>query len=163
MRSSSLSALLRSRRVDSYLSQALEVVLTLIRINHVNRLVAALESIFYEWEQDPILFVGAVEESADMTRFVELGTSKGNGSGRFLHRISPTGYRAAPQLNPLNKDAPLCPQMSNRYFGIDRYVRPIDSSSRLWLNETAAERSNHEHCVGIGDVNEQRTSRTEEL
>jgi hypothetical protein len=28
---------------------------------------AALESVFYEWEQDSILFVRAVEESADMT------------------------------------------------------------------------------------------------
>ena len=84
-----LSALLRSRRVDSYVGQALEMVLTLIRIHNVNRLMATLESIFYEWEQDPILFVVTVEKSADMTRLVELGASKRNGSGSLLHSVSP--------------------------------------------------------------------------
>ncbi len=96
-----LSILLRSLRVDPYFSQALEVVLTLMRIHHVNGLVAALESIFYEWEQDPILFVGAIEESADMTRLVELGTSKRNGRRSFLHRISPQDIERRPKWNPI--------------------------------------------------------------
>ena len=75
------------------------------------------------------------------------------------------------------------------HFGIDQYVRPIDSSSHFWLNQlligaimSAAITVPHirrkpeflgrgirnEHCIGIGDVNEQRrneqrTNRTEEL
>ncbi|MGA9883003.1 MAG: hypothetical protein WBQ34_04695 [Candidatus Acidiferrales bacterium] len=66
-----LSALLGSREVYSDISQALEVVLTLIRINYVNRLVVTLESIFYEWEQNLIFFVGAVEKGADVTSLIE--------------------------------------------------------------------------------------------
>ena len=84
-----------------------------MRVHDVNRLMAALESIFYEWEQDPILFFGAIEESADMTRLVELGASKRNGSRSLLHRISPTGYRAAPQMESdrirMHYPAPKCP------------------------------------------------------
>ncbi len=45
-----LSALLRCRRVDSCGTQALEMILTLIRIHNMNRLVATLEPISYEWE-----------------------------------------------------------------------------------------------------------------
>jgi len=86
-----LSTLLRSQRVDPCLDQALEVVRTLIRVHNVNRLMTPLESILYEWEQDPVLFVIIVEESADMTRLVKLGTSERNGSGSLLHGISPTG------------------------------------------------------------------------
>jgi len=44
-------------------SQALQMVRTLMWINNVNRFMATLEPIPYEWEQDPILFVVAVEES----------------------------------------------------------------------------------------------------
>lgn len=81
-----LPALLRSSRVDSGRSQALQVVRTLIRIHDVNRLMAALER---------ILFVVAVEEGADVTRLVQVGTSKWNGSGGLLHSVSPTGGRVA--------------------------------------------------------------------
>jgi hypothetical protein len=84
-----LSALLRSRRIDPCLNQALEVVLTLIRIDDMNCLMPTLESVFYEWQQNPILFVWAVEERADVTRLVDLGTSKRNGSRDLLHSISP--------------------------------------------------------------------------
>src|SRR5277367_1615578 len=68
----------------------------LIPINNVNCLLATLESVFYEWEQDPILFVRAVEESADMTRLVDLGTSKRNGRRVLLHSISLDGNAAIP-------------------------------------------------------------------
>src|ERR1700678_899175 len=37
--------------------------------------------------------------------------------------------------------------MSNRYFGMDRYVRPIDSPSRFWPNEPATDRSKCEHLA----------------
>jgi len=93
-----LAALLRRRRVDSRASQALEMVLTLSRINHMNCLVATLEPVFYEWKQDPVLFIIVIEESADVTRLFELGTSKRNGSRILLHAIYPTGC-TAPQSN----------------------------------------------------------------
>jgi hypothetical protein len=80
-----LSALLRSCRIDSSRSQAFKMVQTLIRIHDVNRLMATPESFFYEWKQNPILFVGAVEKSADMTRLVELGTGKRDGGRNLLH------------------------------------------------------------------------------
>ena len=58
-----------------------------------------------EVETAPFVFFVVVEESADMTRLVELGTSKRHGSRSLPHSAyPPTGYRAAPQLN---KDAPL--------------------------------------------------------
>jgi hypothetical protein len=65
---------------------------------------ATLETIFYEREQDPILFVIAVEESTDMTSFIELGTGKGNRSGGPLHGISPHRISSGAQFN---KDAPI--------------------------------------------------------
>src|ERR1700751_4333056 len=34
----------------------------------------------------------------------------------------------------------------NPYLGVGRYVRPIDSWSRVWLDRGAAGRSNCEHC-----------------
>jgi hypothetical protein len=88
--------LLRSRCINARGRQALQVVLTLILINNVNGFMATLESLFYEWEQDPILFVRAVEESADMTRSVDLGTSKGKGC-RDLHSISLDSTAAIPR------------------------------------------------------------------
>jgi len=88
-----LSALLRRRCIDSCLNQALEVVLTLIRIDDVNSLMPTLESVFNEREQNPILFVWAVEECADMARLVDLGTSKRNRSRGLLHDVSPKRYR----------------------------------------------------------------------
>src|SRR5579864_4023589 len=72
-----------------------------------------------------------------------------------------------------------------RLLNANRYLRPINSSSRFWLNQTADWR-NYDHrnhrpshpaknrnswetvfimsnCIGIGVVNEQRTNRTEKL
>ena len=43
-----LSALLRDGRINAGLVQPLQVTLTLIGIHDVNRLVAALETVFYE-------------------------------------------------------------------------------------------------------------------
>ena len=36
------------------------------------------------------------------------------------------------------------PELSNQYLRIDRYDRPIDSSSFLRLNQPVADRKNHE-------------------
>src|SRR5579863_1790792 len=38
--------------------------------------------------------------------------------------------------------------MSNSYFGIDRYVGPIDSSPRFWPNVRAAGRSKYKYGIG---------------
>jgi hypothetical protein len=48
------------------------------------------------WEQDSIFFIGAVEESGDMTRLVELRTSKRNRSRHLLHSISPQQIERRP-------------------------------------------------------------------
>jgi hypothetical protein len=75
-------------RGNPYCSQPLQMVLTLIRINHVNRLVATLEPILNERKQHAILFVVAVEERTNMTCFLELGASKGNWSRDRLRYAS---------------------------------------------------------------------------
>jgi len=83
---------------------------------------ARLESILYEGEQDPILFVGVVEERADMTRLVELGTSKRNGSRYLLHRKSPLRISSGAPLG--YKDAPSwqqCP--TNTLVLVDTFVQ----------------------------------------
>jgi hypothetical protein len=121
-----LSVLLRNSRVNSYGTQALDMILTLIRIYDMNRLVATLKPILYEWEQDSVLLVRIVEESTDVTRLVELGSSERNGSRGLLHS-SPTGNERRPNQIQLNNDAPVLHKCPTRYFGIDRYVCPIDS------------------------------------
>ena len=117
-----LSALLRSRRVDPCVSEALEVILTLIGINNVNGLVATLESIFYEWEQDAILFVGAVEESADVTVWSSWEPAKGMGAVLFFIAYPP-GYRVAPQLSSImmHHSAPKCP--THTLVWVDTFVQ----------------------------------------
>lgn len=85
-----LPILQRGGRINPRLAQPLQMSLTLVGIHHVNRLVAALESIFYEWKQDPILFLIAVEEGADVTSFVKQRTRKRNWSSGPFHGISPT-------------------------------------------------------------------------
>src|ERR1700730_1940970 len=74
-----LPTLLGGRRVDPYRSQPSQMVVTLIRINEGNRLVATLEPVLNERKQHAILFVGAIEERTDMTCFAKLGAGKGNG------------------------------------------------------------------------------------
>ena len=69
---------------------------TLIRINDMNCLVAAVEPIFYEGKQDPIFFLVAIEESADVTSFIEQGTSKRNWSSGPLHGVSPSWISSGP-------------------------------------------------------------------
>jgi hypothetical protein len=67
----------------------------LTRINHVNRLVATLEPVLDEGEQNAILFFFAIEKRADMTRVTELGSGKGDGSSDPTHVVvSYRGTRA---------------------------------------------------------------------
>ena len=65
----------------------------------MNRLVAALESIFYEWEQNPILFLVAVEEGADVTRLSSNEPAKGIGAVAFFMAYPPLGHRTTPRLD----------------------------------------------------------------
>src|SRR5271154_4961568 len=49
-------------------------------------------------------------------------------------------------MSRLSQLPPLVAHISNPYFGIGRYVRPIDSSSPLWPNRGAADGTNCGHC-----------------
>src|SRR5262250_2015118 len=64
------------------------MILTLIRVNNVYRFIATHETILDKWKQYAVLLFFAVEKRADVTRFVELGSCKGNG-GRGLHKCNP--------------------------------------------------------------------------
>ncbi len=74
-----LTALLSSDRVDAHGSQSLEVVVMLIRVNDVDCLVAASESVPHKRKQDAIPFVGTVEESTDVPCLAKLRACKGDG------------------------------------------------------------------------------------
>jgi hypothetical protein len=85
-----LSALLRGCRIDPSFGQALQMVGVLIRIHDMDGFVATLEPVLYERKQYSVLFLVAIEKRADMTRFAELRTGKGNGyrdpfHGAFSH------------------------------------------------------------------------------
>src|SRR5690348_11643074 len=82
-----LSTLSGCCRVDAYRSQSLQMVVALIRINHMNRPVATLEPVPNERKQHAILFVVGVEERTDMTCFAKLGAGKANGGRSLLHRV----------------------------------------------------------------------------
>lgn len=75
------------RWINSCSSQPLHMLASLIRIDYVNRLVAASESVLNKGQEDAIFFIVAVEECTDVTGFCQLGTCKGNG-GRGAHRDS---------------------------------------------------------------------------
>jgi hypothetical protein len=80
-----LSALPGGIRINPYRSQTLQMILMLPRIYNVNRLVATLEPVLYEWQQHAILFVVAVKKRTDVPYFAEHGTGKGNWRHSFLH------------------------------------------------------------------------------
>ena len=68
-------------------AKPLQMVVMLTRINHVNRLVATLEPVLDEGEQDAILFFFTIEKRADMTRVAELGSGKGDGRSDPAHFV----------------------------------------------------------------------------
>ena len=59
--------LLRRSRVDANRRKPLNVVCPPTRIDDVNGLLTRVEAVFDEREQNPIVIVGAVEKSADVT------------------------------------------------------------------------------------------------
>ena len=63
------------------------MVLTLLRVQDVNGLVARFQPVLYERKQDAIFFLVIVEKRANVTGFAEMGPSQGNGCGDALHRL----------------------------------------------------------------------------
>ena len=57
----------------------------------MNRPMATLEPVPDKWQQDPIFFVGIIEERADMARLVELEPAKGIAAVAFFIAYPPTG------------------------------------------------------------------------
>jgi hypothetical protein len=82
-----LSILLGRVGVDPDRGEPFEMVALLARIHDVNGLVAALEPVFDEREQYPVLFFLTVEKCADMARFAELGAGEGDGRNSPLHIV----------------------------------------------------------------------------
>jgi hypothetical protein len=82
-----LPTLLGGRRINPYPSQTSQMIMMLRRIYDVNRLVATLEPVLYEWQQYAVLFVVAVKKRADMAYFAELRAGKGNWRQGLLHGV----------------------------------------------------------------------------
>jgi len=66
-----LTALLGGGGINSYRSQALQMILALLGVHYVHSLVATLESIPDERQQNAVFFLVAVKEGADMTILIE--------------------------------------------------------------------------------------------
>src|SRR6266446_6320678 len=79
--------MLGGRRIDARRSQALQMIVMLPWIYHVDGLIATLKAILYEWKQHAVLFVVAVEKRTDVTYFAQLGTGKGNWRHGLLHDV----------------------------------------------------------------------------
>src|SRR5882672_7590141 len=80
-----LAGLLRGGRIDPDRRQALQMILVLVRVDDVNRSVAAREAVLDERQQHPVFLVVAVEKRADMACVAELRAGQRNGCGAFLH------------------------------------------------------------------------------
>jgi hypothetical protein len=80
-----LPTLLGGRRVDPYRSQTVQVVVTLIWIDNVNRLVATVEPVLDERKQHAIFLLVTVEERTYMACFAKLGAGKRNRCRACLH------------------------------------------------------------------------------
>src|ERR1700674_3469134 len=61
------------------------MIMMLRGIYDVNRLIATLKPVLYEWKQHAVLFVVAVEKRTDVTYVAQLGTGKGNWCHGVLH------------------------------------------------------------------------------
>jgi hypothetical protein len=82
-----LAAPLGGRRIDACRSQALQMIVVLSWIYHVDGLIATLKPVLNEWKQHAVLFVVAVEKRTDMAYVAELGAGKGNWCHGLLHRV----------------------------------------------------------------------------
>ena len=59
----------------------------LVGIDDMDGFIAAIKSRFNERQQHTILLFVAIEKSADMTHFTELGTGKRDGCRGLLHGV----------------------------------------------------------------------------
>jgi hypothetical protein len=75
------------RRIDACRSQALQMIVMLPWIYHMDGLIATLKPVLYEWKQYAVLFVIAVEKRTDVTYFAESGAGKGNWCRGLLHGV----------------------------------------------------------------------------
>ena len=55
------------------------MVLTLLRVQDVNGLVARFQPVLYERKQDAIFFLVIIEKRTDVTRLTQLGAGKRDG------------------------------------------------------------------------------------
>jgi hypothetical protein len=83
-----LTAVPGSRRIDACRSQALQMIVTLLLIYHVDGLIAAIKTVLYERKQHAVLFVGAIKKRTDVTYFTQFGTGKGNWRHGLPHGVN---------------------------------------------------------------------------
>jgi hypothetical protein len=83
-----LTAVLGGRRIDTCRSQALQMIVTLLWIYHVDGPITTFKPVLYEWKQHAVLFVVAVEKRTDVTYVAQLGTGKGNWRHGLLHGVN---------------------------------------------------------------------------
>src|SRR3984957_12589632 len=81
-----LSGLLGGVGINSCRSQALKMILALFGIDYVHGLVATLESVLNEWEQNAVFFFVAVKKRTNMTHLCKLRTADMN-RGCGLHSV----------------------------------------------------------------------------
>ena len=67
-----LAGSLSGGRIDPDRRQSLQMIVTLVRVDDVNRLIAAREAVLDERQQHPIFLFFAVEQCADMACVAEL-------------------------------------------------------------------------------------------
>jgi hypothetical protein len=82
-----LTAVLGGRRIDACCSQALQMIVMLPWIDHMDGLITTLKSVLYEWKQHSVPFVVAVEKRTDVTYVAQMGTGKGNWCHGLLHGV----------------------------------------------------------------------------
>ncbi len=80
-----LAGSLSGRRIDPDCRQALKMIFMLVRVDDVNRFVAAREAVLDKRQQHPIFLIFAVEQCADMACVAELRAGQRNGGGALLH------------------------------------------------------------------------------
>jgi hypothetical protein len=66
----------RVSRIDARRCQTLQMVISSARTDYVNSLIAALEAVLDEWQQNAIFLLVVVEERADMTDVAQLTTGQ---------------------------------------------------------------------------------------
>jgi hypothetical protein len=90
-----LAAPLHRGCIDPGGCHALEMIATSCRIDDMDRLVAAFDSVFDERKRHAVLFLTAIEEGADMTSLVKYGAGEPNRSVGLSGRVAPeAGCRA---------------------------------------------------------------------